>query len=109
MSKNAAIEIVLRVRPHKNVYPGFSTQSITQVWIKRNARPLSSSLRIKMRGTSIIRMKRECLSSTKCLIWTPNKRKFSIKLPRMSWIPLCKVLTAPYLPMVKLVVVKLSR
>lgn len=29
MSKNAAIEIILRVRPHKEVYKGFSNFSET--------------------------------------------------------------------------------
>jgi len=29
MSKNSAIDIILRVRPHKEVYPGFSTPTLT--------------------------------------------------------------------------------
>lgn len=31
MSKNSAIDIILRVRPHKNVYKGFSTIDFTQI------------------------------------------------------------------------------
>lgn len=43
MSKNSAIDIILRVRPHKNVYKGFSTISSIQASTNNNVAVNSSS------------------------------------------------------------------
>jgi hypothetical protein len=79
MSKNSAIEIILRVRPNKNTYKGFSIYLVTQQSIKSKTALNFSSLSNRKRDTLITKNKNGHFNSIKFSIWTPNKRRCLIK------------------------------
>ena len=51
MSKNSAIDIILRVRPHKNVYKGFSTIRLIQMSTNNKEKLPSSCPKTKKKDT----------------------------------------------------------
>ena len=107
MSKNSAIDIILRVRPHKNVYKGFSILIVTQVWTKRSERLLSSSQRTRSRVISITNKRNGCSNSTRLLECRLDRNRFLIRLLKMLLILLWRVLMALFLHMGRLVLEKL--
>lgn len=107
MSKNSAIDIILRVRPHKNVYKGFSILIITQVWTRRRGRLPSSFQRTRSRVISITNKRNGCSNSTRLLGWRLARNRSSIRLPKMLLILLWRVLMALFLLMGRLVPEKL--
>ena len=79
MSKNSAIEIILRVRPNKNTYKGFSTYLVIQPSTKSKTVLNFTSLSKRRRDTLITKNKNGHFNSIKFSIWTQNRRKSLIK------------------------------
>ena len=109
MSKNSAIEIILRVRPHKNVYKDFSNNTSMQRSTGKRTELNFSYLRKARMDILTINKKNDPSSLTRFLTSTPGKRKSLIKWPKMSLILPSKASTGPFSRMGRLEAVKLSR
>ena len=79
MSKNSAIDIILRVRPHKNVYSGFSTLASMQTSTRKTGEQNSIFPRKPKRDISIIRKRNDCSHSTRSLVWRLAKKRSSTR------------------------------
>ncbi len=79
MSKNSAIEIILRVRPHKNTFKGFSTSLIIKPSTRSKVVLNFSSPKMRKKDILITNNKNDPFSLIRFSIWTPNKKKSSTK------------------------------
>ena len=109
MSKNSAIEIILRVRPHKNIYKGFSNYYLTQALTNKKIVLNSIFRRINKQVTLTTNNRKDRSISTNCSTWTPNNKKYSIKSPKTLLTQQLRVLMEPSSLTVKLEVVKPSQ